>query len=168
VVAVLHIPWAFSIYNLVEENSPHNIFSTSKKHILYWSHRIEEQIPSRSDGDQLYVGFQRLSYALTQARRYAKLATASKIYLTAVPDIPTTQFPSVNLIPLTYDHELAKEWYVLLNGRNYARLMAAREVTERGDAERTFHGVMTSDRDIIDHVTTQLRSALCLDMYAGV
>lgn len=167
-VAVLHIPWAFSIYDLVEENSPHNIFSTSKKHILYWSHRIEEQIATRYDGDQLYVGFQRLSYALVQARRYAKMAAATKIYLAAVPDVPTTQFPSVNLIPLTHDHELAKEWYVLLNGRSYARLMAAREVTERGDTERRFHGVMTSDRDIIDHVTTQLRRALCLDMCATV
>lgn len=155
------IPWSLSVYGLVHDKSPHNIYSSYPRHFLRWSRDIEDRVSTQSLGCDLYVGFEFLSNFIAQKQRYAALSkTLTNIWVFAQPDQPQSLPDGLSLVGLTPAHKLAREWFLLVNHPRYARLFVAREFAPDLIGNRQWMGILSSDRDIISDVESALRKHL--------
>lgn len=154
---------SFSLYSLIERSSTSNIFSEYATLLARWSYNIENAVIDERLHTDVFVGFQQVSRLARIAKRYGKVsAAARKVWVFAEPDAPIPDPTLYQHVTLSPQHKLAQEWFVVVNHPAYARALVAREITPPGtpQAERTFTGVLTSDRDMILHLEQSLVSAL--------
>lgn len=160
-MTMYEVPWSLSVFDLAHNTSPQNIYSSNPRYYLRWSQDIEARILSHNLRCDVFVGFQRLSIFVERRACYARLASvAPSIWLFAQPDLTQDPVTGMHLIPLSAGHELAREWFLLVNHPRYARLFVARELAPDLDGRRQWTGLLTSDRDIVAHAETTLLQAL--------
>lgn len=117
------------------------------------SHAIENIVVQHGLQVDFYAGFQRFSFFLRQAERYKKLAQAARrVYVWGVADVTPPQIDGVVYVPIEPDHELAREWFVVVDSPEFFTALMTHEATfgqAIPKAARRFRGVWTYDADII-------------------
>jgi hypothetical protein len=153
----------FSVYELIEKRSASNIFLTNESHMIHFSRIIERDILLCQLNCSVYVGIQSLSHLIPIIDRYQQIAqVAEGVYVFGVADMTVPQLPSLNLVLLSPDLKLSREWFIVVNHPDYARVLSAREIgaSSNEHSERTFKAILTSDRKIVDYVSIALAEYL--------
>jgi DICT domain-containing protein len=156
----------FSIGNLVDLTNQSNIFSAKRRHFLRWSRAIEDQVLNNGLVANLYAGFQGFSHFVPQFERYKQLAEVTgSVWLFGVKDTVAPVIDRTQVVTLTTQHQLAGEWFVMINHPMYAGLFVACEVNVMKNQTwaRRMCGILTNDRATIDRVEDGLRKAIALN-----
>jgi DICT domain-containing protein/signal transduction histidine kinase len=121
------------------------------------SHAMEDQVLAEDDRPLVIASFQRERFYRQEAHRYRRIALKSdQVYVLAAPETDFTNGSDVHeTIAFTPDDGLAREWHLVVIGRDHAGCLICRERThpevdgENGavvDNNRRFEGIWTSDR----------------------
>lgn len=142
-----------SLYSLVEHASPYNIFTGDRQLLARLSGQIEREILDKRIQSQVFAGFQQLSYFAPVSERYQRIADQCKaVWVFGVPDAMYALHHHMHTIELNPGHPLEREWFVVVNDRQYKRALIAEEITPRGTphADRVFDGLLTTDPVVVD------------------
>lgn len=154
---------AFSIYQNIEKNHPSNIFLTDVEHLLLFSHVIEQEIIYRKAHCTIYVGVQNFACLAPILHIYKRIAeSAEQVYVLGKLDGVAPKCDPIRFIPLASDCQLAKEWFILVDHRDYTRVLSAQEFRPipNGNIPRQFEAVLTSERKIAAHAIESLSKQL--------
>ncbi|MAS36898.1 MAG: hypothetical protein CL610_23040 [Anaerolineaceae bacterium] len=146
----------FSVFKQVQTHNPRNIFSAERPRLIHWSHYVEQIFLAQQLRTDIYVGLQYLSNFAPILPLYSRIAqTARRVYVFAIVDLQMDTQP-FQVIPLTPQDQLVKEWFVVFADPQESRVLSAIETTPPGASTRTFDGVLTSDAGIAAHVVRQI------------
>lgn len=142
-----------SVWGLVGRVQQKSLTLHQRRTMNVISHSIEDttlvdRVPTR-----IYAGFQRMSKFIPQIKRYTGIAqNAEQVYVFAVPDVEAPDLPNVTYVYLQEDSALAREWFLISRGDDYASALVTQEKTRFNDPDhlRRFQGIWTFDVDIIN------------------
>lgn len=138
----------FSVYKLTGRGRVQHRSLNRRKTMNIISYEIENATIIDGAKTRIFAAFQKMSRFLPQMERYRKLArNAESIYVFGEPDCELPEIENVHYIPLRPDDQLAREWFLVSYGREYASALATEELTHISDPDhlREFNGVWTFD-----------------------
>ena len=153
----------FSVFDLIENESPSNIILSNTAHMIHFSRIIEQDIIHYQLPCTVYVGVQSLSHLVPIIDRYQQIANIAKsVHILGVVSSPVPQSPDLNFVSLSPDSKLSREWFIVVNHPDFARVLSAREIGTSTDesSERTFKAILTSDYKIVENVSSALAEYL--------
>lgn len=142
----LNIDPALSVYHLTDRVQKQSTILNHRRTMNIVSYEIENATLLDGARTRIFSSFQRMSRFIPQVERYTKFAKqAEMIYVFGIPDVDVPQIENVTYIPLTTDDQLAREWFIVSYGRNYATMLSTEEQSRFTDAdsERVFRGLWT-------------------------
>lgn len=137
-----------SVYGLVERIQQHSTILNHRRTMSVISYEIENATLLDGTQTRIFSAFQKLSRFLPQVKRYRQLAqTAESIYVFGIPDITPPQIPNIHYVYLKPTDQLAKEWFLVSYGREYASILATEELSsiDDPDDQRIFKGIWSFD-----------------------
>src|SRR5689334_15527417 len=137
---------AFSIYKLVDRLKNQNTILRHRQSMSEVSYEIENATLLDGAHTRIFAGFQRMSKFVPQIPRYTKMALqAESVYVFGIPDTELPSIPNITYVPLEATDQLAKEWFLVSYGIDYASALATQELTriDDPDEQRQFNGVWT-------------------------
>jgi len=143
---------SFSVYHLIERIEQQSILLNHRRTMSLISYEIENATLLDNAKTRVFAGFQYLSKFTPQIKRYQKLAaSAESVYIFGVPDVQTPAIPNLNVIPLSVDDKLSREWFVIAHGVLYSSALATEEISRITDADdqRQFKGIWTFDIGVV-------------------
>lgn len=148
----------FSVFHLVSQQNPHNIFSTERRHLIHWSHYVESLILEQKLQTPVYVGLQSTRHFGPIYARYQQIAQVTgDVYVFGVPDVHYKAVEGIQFVDLSPLDPLTREWFVIFQHKKEARALLAVEHTRpEYPTRRSFEGILTSDRGMIAEVIRQL------------
>lgn len=127
-----------------------------------WCRTLEEAFQERSDL-RIVVGFQKLSHLTPAiAARYERaVGQGCTVQVLGELDDPTlpARYPTLPVVPLTPDHPMAGEWFIVARGPGFATLFSARE-KRRWPAQRTFVGIITDLDPLVEQALNLLEQEM--------
>ncbi|RMG73114.1 MAG: hypothetical protein D6711_11585 [Chloroflexi bacterium] len=150
----INIAPGFSVYQLVErvQKFQGSALINSRRTMNIISYEIENTTIIDGARTRIFSAFQRMSRFLPQIKRYQKLAKhAESIYVFGVPDVPVPAISNVTYIYLEPHMQLAKEWFLVSYGKDYASALATEEIThiDSPNEQRQFKGIWTFDVSMV-------------------
>jgi DICT domain-containing protein len=142
---------SLSVYGLVRRTREERLMLTSRRTMSFISYEIENAIIQTDMRARVFAGFQRMSRFLPQVQRYRMLAQhAEAIYVFGVMDVQPPPMANVRYIPLRPTDQLAKEWFLVAEARDYYSLLATEELTSPDDPDykRRFQGIWSYDEEL--------------------
>ncbi len=142
----LNIDPTLSVYHLSERVQKQSTTLNHRRTMNIISYEIENATLLDGAHTRIFSSFQRMSRFIPQVERYTRLAKkAEMIYIFGIPDVEVPQIENVTYIPLTADDQLAREWFIVSYGRNYATMLSTEEQSRfmDADSERVFRGLWT-------------------------
>jgi DICT domain-containing protein len=142
----LNIDPTLSVYHLTERVQKQSTTLNHRRTMNIISYEIENATLLDGARTRIFSSFQRMSRFIPQVERYTKLAKkAEMIYVFGIPDVEVPPIENVTYIPLTPDDQLAREWFIVSYGRDYATMLSTEEQSRFTDAdsERVFRGLWT-------------------------
>lgn len=159
----IHIKEEFSVYNLVMGVQRDSILVNHRRAMSMISYEIENASLIDNARNRIFSSFQVMSKFLPQIERYRRLATiAESVYVFGVPDIQPPYIPNITYVPLKPTDCLAKEWFLVSFGREYASALATQEITNLTDPDekRVFKGLWTFDLTMVGILNEWLTGAV--------
>lgn len=147
----LNIDPSFSVYRLVGRVA-HTATMNHRLTMNVISHEIEDTTLIDGAQTRIFAAFQFFSRFVPQLKRYRELAQrAESIYVFGIPDVSLPNVENITYIPLKLTDQLAKEWFLVSYGREYASALATEEQTNitYADADRIFKGIWTFDPTLV-------------------
>lgn len=142
----LNIDPTLSVYHLTDRVQKQSTTLNHRRTMNIISYEIENATLIDGARTRIFSSFQRMSRFIPQVERYKKLAQkAEMVYVFGIPDVQVPQIENVTYIPLTTEDQLAREWFILSYGRDYATMLSTEEqsrFTDK-DTERVFRGLWT-------------------------
>jgi len=148
----VNIAPGFSVYQLVERVQKISTLLSHRKTMNIISHEIENATLVDDANTRVFSSFQRMSRFLPQVERYRALAQKSQaVYVFGVPDVPVPQIPGIQYIMLEENSQLAKEWFLVSFGEDFASALATEEISniDDPDQQRQFKGIWTFDKSLV-------------------
>jgi DICT domain-containing protein len=107
------------------------------------------------------VGTQTLQNFLPIADTYQQIARHAEVVLFAYED--NSRLPDncgINWVSLHQEHQLCREWFVIVSHKDYSRAIIAEEISEGSGPtrERSFRGMRTSNPDIVRELDQKLQN----------
>src|SRR5262249_39695691 len=125
-------------------------FLNNRRAMLIISYEIERSLfKTRA---RIFAGFQRMSRFLPLEARYRKLAEISEaVYVFGIMDVVPPPIANLRYVPIQEADQLAREWFLVADSRQYFSALATEEVTTLGlpDAQREFEGVWSFDEELV-------------------
>lgn len=159
----LTVATSFSLYHHIDRASVRNIFTENPKILASWCKMMEKAVIDFRLDAEVYAGFQKLRRLSPIFPRYQKMAaTARGIWVFGENDMSFPPIDHLNYVALEPDDELTREWFLVVEHRNYARALVAREVTPASIplTERVFEGVLVNDWDGVRGLKRHLQEAI--------
>jgi DICT domain-containing protein len=153
----------FSVYNLTLRVQAQDTPLRHRRAMSLISYEIENASLIDGARTRVFAGFQRFSKFLPQVARYRRLAAiAESIYVFGVADTPPPAIANVTYVPLSPRDQLAKEWFLVSYGRDYASALATEETSDFDDPDeqRLFRGVWTFNPHLVSILGDWLTSAV--------
>jgi len=147
----LNIDPQFSVYKLVGRVA-HTASLNHRRTMNVISNEIEDSTLVDGAPTRMFAAFQRYSRFLPQMARYRELAKrAESIYVFGIPDIDLPPIAGITYIPLNATDRLAREWFMISYGAEYASALATEEQTDMTviDPHRVFKGIWTFDTTLV-------------------
>ena len=142
----LNIDPTLSVYHLTDRVQKQSTTLNHRRTMNIISYEIENATLIDGARTRIFSSFQRMSRFIPQVERYKKLAQkAEMVYVFGIPDVQVPQIENVTYIPLTTEDQLAREWFIISYGRDYATMLSTEEqsrFTDK-DTERVFRGLWT-------------------------
>ncbi len=139
----------------VPDARPQMFFKTS---LTALSHAMEDQILASDAAPLAIASFQRERFYRQEAHRYQRIANKSdQVYVLAAPETEfRNQSGAYETVAFAADDALAREWHLVVVGRDYANCLICRERTASYnhsdepamDSNRRFEGIWTFDRAV--------------------
>mgnify|MGYP002713107352 CR=1 FL=1 len=150
----VNIAPGFSVYALVARMQKYqdSTIINTRRTMNTISYEIENATLIDGTKTRIFAAFQRMSRFLPQVERYKKLAARSEsIYVFGIPDATMPQIPNITYIHLEPQMQLAKEWFLVSYGQDYASALATEELThiDNPDDERRFKGIWTFEISMV-------------------
>jgi DICT domain-containing protein len=144
----LNIDPAFSVYKLVGRVQSDTAHLNHRRTMNVISNEIENSTLQDGARTRIFAAFQRYSRFLPQMERYINIAKrAESVYVFGVPDVELPPIENITYIPLNPTDQLAREWFLVSYGPEYASALATEEQTNitYEDSDRLFKGIWTFD-----------------------
>ncbi|HSH03985.1 MAG TPA: DICT sensory domain-containing protein [Anaerolineae bacterium] len=153
-----------SLYSLIKEDINEEMFLHTVEGMRLMSHQIESIVLEEGLETDMFVGFQKYSAFVPQILRYRRLAeVASSIYLFGQPNWSLAPLPRTAYIPLSRNHPLTREWFIVVNSSVLSCALVARErIGMYG--ERYFQGVWTYKPELVLRCDSSLRNVLGINV----
>jgi hypothetical protein len=155
---------AFSVYRLVERTNAHSAVLRHRDTMIRISHEIENATIVEGARSRIFAGFQRFSRFLPQMARYQRLAQkAELVFVFGIPDVTLPPITNVTYVPLAPTDELAREWFLISYGRDYASALATQEIAssvQQRDEDRQFRGFLNYKPALASILNNWLTSAV--------
>lgn len=142
----------FSVYKLVKRVHTSDTFLRHRFTMSRVSYEIENATLVDNAHTRIFAGFQYMSKFLPQIKRYTRIAAASEsVFVFGVPDVEVPAIPNITYIPLKETDALAREWFIVAYGLDYASALATEETTRihTPDSQRMFNGVWTFNLSLV-------------------
>ncbi len=138
-----------------------------KNTLVALCHALEDCILDCQSQPLVITAFQRGKWYIQEAERYIEIANkAQQVVIMASPDAgfaehPTGARPNVDLISLTPDDPVGKEWHLIILGPTYAAMVLCQELSDADygpsgppteDLQRKFYGFWTFEADLVQEV----------------
>lgn len=132
-------------------------FSSQVPCLEYVSLMIENAILLRTNrAGRVYAAFQKLSRMEPIVDRYLRIADVSeRLYVFGEEDWKPPRHPHMQLMPVTADSLLAREWFVIAHSSTLRMALVAQDQEGFGQMvpeERTFLAIKSSDPILIAHL----------------
>jgi DICT domain-containing protein len=143
----------FSVYNLVDRVQRESTELRSRKAMSLISYEIENATLVDHAPNRIFSSFQTMSRFLPQLPRYRQMANiSSEIYVFAINDVgdlPT--IPNIRYVPISVDHQLAREWFLVSYGPAYYSALATEELSQMTDPDdqRKFKGLWSFELNMV-------------------
>ena len=142
----LNIDPDLSVYRLTERVRKQSALLNHRLTMSVLSREIEDATLLDGARTRIFSSFQRMSRFIPQIPRYRLLAQQAEIiYVFGIPDIELPEIEKVVYIPLRPTDQLAREWFIVSYGQDYATMLATEEQTHIDDPDnlRQFRGLWT-------------------------
>ncbi len=148
----------FSVFHLISQQNPRNIFSAERRRLIHWSHYVENLILEQKLQTPVYAGLQSTRHFGPIHARYQQIArVAGDVFVFGVPDVHYKVAEGIQFVDLSLLDPLTREWFVIFQHEKEARALLAVERTRpENPMRRSFEGILTSDRGMIAEVIRQL------------
>lgn len=144
----VHIDPGFSVFELTQRIQDQSSILNHRQTMNLISYEIENATLKDGARTRIFSSFQRMSRFIPQIPRYQKLAqTAESIYVFGIPDVIPPSIPNITYIDLKPTDRLAREWFLVSYGKDFASALATEELThiDDPDTSRMFKGIWTFD-----------------------
>jgi hypothetical protein len=138
----------FSVYSLVERVEQTSAVFNHRYTMTVASYEIENATLMDNARTRIFSGFQRMSKFLLQIDRYKRIAAiAESVYVFGIPDVTPPPIPNIRYMLLEPNAALAKEWFLISYGAEWASVLATQEQThiDDPDDQRVFKGIWSFD-----------------------
>jgi DICT domain-containing protein len=143
----------FSVYHLVDRVESKSAVLQTRLMMSMISAEIENATILDGAPNRIFSSFQRMSRFLPQAERYARMAEHTReIYVFGIPDVDTLpDIRGIYYVPITAQHQLAREWFLVSYGTKYYSALATEELTQITDPdhERRFKGIWSFELGMV-------------------
>jgi DICT domain-containing protein len=153
----------FSVYALVKRVHPGNTLLRHRTTMSRVSYEIENATLVDGAHTRIFAGFQHMSKFVPQIARYTRIAAQSEsVYVFGVPDVDVPPISNVTYVPLSEKDALAREWFLVSYGLDYASALATQELSAPNtpDSDRVFNGVWTFDLSLVSILQDWLTSTV--------
>lgn len=156
---MIQIDKDFSVYDAFSHDRVLNIFSDRRQMLGRWCASIENAVTHDAIHTTVFAGFQQLEYMLPVMERYERMAkNSNKIYIFGQPyeDMPSIE--NITYVHLQPDHQLCKEWFLVVHHPLYSRALIALETSPPNTPhkDRMFKGLLTNDVSMIEPIHQKL------------
>lgn len=155
----LNLDATLSVFRLTERARKHSTLLNHRRTMNIISYEIENATLIDGAKTRIFAAFQRMSRFIPQIPRYTKLAERAEIiYVFGIPDVEVPAIANVVYIPLRPIDQLAREWFLVSYGPEYATMLATEEQTSIDDPDnlRQFRGLWTFEATLTGIVTEWL------------
>jgi len=162
----LNIDPKFSVYKLVGRISE-SASMTHRRTMNVISNEIENTTLVDGAHTRIFAAFQLYSRFLPQMARFREFAPrAESVYVFGIPDVQLPAIENITYIPLNPTDQLAKEWFLVSYGEEYASALATEEqtdITRTPDPDRVFKGIWTFDPTLVSILADWLSRSINID-----
>lgn len=155
----------FSLYPLVESWGVRQVYTYYRGALQALSYGMEQAIVDAKCHGTLYAGFQKFSFFMHRERIYRQLAAqVDHIWVFGIPDVSPPPIPNIHYVSLEEDHQLVREWFLLMDAPSLFTSLVAEELTDFNtpNSERRFRGVWTFDDVLVSYLQTRLGNQLAI------
>lgn len=163
----LNIDPNFSVFEIARRVRSETTVLNHRRTMNIVSYEIENATLYGDARNRIFAGFQRMSRFLPQMERYRKIAArAESVYVFGVPDVEVPAIENITYIPLQASDQLAREWFLVSLGGNYASALVTEEKThiDDRDSDRLFQGIWSHDYDLVLILEEWLRNSINVDV----
>lgn len=163
----LNIDPNFSVFEIARRVRSETTVLNHRRTMNIVSYEIENVTLHGEARNRIFAGFQRMSRFLPQMERYRKMAAhAESVYVFGVPDVEVPAIENITYIPLASTDQLAREWFLVSLGGNYASALVTEEKThiDDRDSDRLFRGIWSHDYDLVLILEEWLRNSINVDV----
>lgn len=143
----------FSVYQLVKRVHSSSTLLRHRYTMSRVSYEIENATLIDRAQTRIFAGFQYMSRFIPQIERYTRIAARSEsVYIFGVPNVVVPDIPRIVYVPLSEKDALAREWFLVSYGLDYASALATEEMSapDTPDSERIFNGVWTFNVSLVN------------------
>lgn len=143
----------FSVWGLVQRVKTRSAVLNHRRTMNLVSYTIEDVTLVNKEKTRIFAGFQHFSKFTPQIKRYTRMAEiAEMIYIFGIPDVEPPTIPGITFVPLERFDRLAREWFLVSYGKNFASALVTQEITGTGilDENRVFEGLWTRDASLVE------------------
>jgi len=163
----------FALFPIVDDLDIRRLFAHYRGALKTISHQIEDAVLNGGVYTRVFAGFQKFSFFLPQLERYRELArVADGIWIFGIPDVPLPPIPGVTYMPITVEHALTQEWFLVVNSPEYFSALVAQDLSgfTVPDEDRRFRGIWTFDGTVVGRLEEKLSEVIELrpsEVYNG-
>lgn len=161
----LNIDPNFSVYRLVGRVA-HTATLNHRRTMNVISNEIENTTLVDGAKTRIFAAFQLFSRFVPQMKRYREIAErAEAVYVFGIPDVILPDIENVTYIPLKPTDQLAREWFLVSYGPEYASALATEEQTNisYADPDRLFKGIWTFDPTLVNILADWLSRSINIE-----
>jgi signal transduction histidine kinase len=154
-----------SLFDIANQWNVRRLFANYRGALKTISYEIEDTVINGGVYTRIFAGFQKYSYFLPRLERYRELArTADGIWVFGLPDVHLPVIPGITYVPLTEQHRLVAEWFLVVDAPEYFSALTAQDLSGFDDlpSHRRFRGVWTFDDTLVNHLQVTLSKVLNL------
>lgn len=143
---------SFSVYKLAERRQDISTVISHRETMSKVSYIIEDTARTDHVDNVIFSGFQYMSKFVPQINRYREIAQyAGHVYVFGVPDVELPEIPNISYVDITPRHQLAKEWFIVSQGKDLCTALVTEEVSQISDPdhERRFNGFWIFNDQIV-------------------
>lgn len=159
---------SFSLFSTASRGGE-RVFVTYRPGLQALTEEVENAVLRGPIRTRVFVGFQKLSFFLPRATRYAELASKSDgVWILGLPDVVPPAIPGVTYVSLTEGHALVREWVVVVDAPGYFSAIVAEDLSGFAvpNRQRRFRGVWTFNDALVSELQQTLSRALGLSARA--